>query len=140
MWSNASVILWNFFLSSVELNVVLTLVTCNSHLQHTSTELTNSHNRRNIFVAIEAVDVMACIWLEEDRRLKLTLHISSLSFSSDMIIVLIGTRQDALCHHVVSKIVIWHMTRKKWTCYHQAMSRSLLTRHQKLCQFSKRFL
>lgn len=148
MWSNASVILWNFFLSSVELNVVLTLVTCNSHLQHTSTELTNSHNRRNIFVAIEAVDVMACIWLEEDRRLKLTLHISSLSFSSDMIIVLIGTRQDALCHHVVSKIVLNfrrlpdHMTHdeKKMTCYHQAMSRSLLTRHQKLCQFSKRFL
>lgn len=81
-------------------------LTCNSHLQHTSTELTNSHNRRNIFVAIEAVDVMACIWLEEDRRLKLTLYISSLSFSSDMIIVLIGTRQDALCHHVVSKIVL----------------------------------
>ena len=106
MWSNASVVLWNFFLSLVELNVVLTFVTCNSHLQHTSTELTNSHNRRNIFVAIEAVDVMACIWLEEDRRLKLTLHISSLSFSSDMIIVLIGTRQDALCHHVVSKIVL----------------------------------
>lgn len=73
MWSNASV-LWNFFLSSEELNVVLAVVslatvTC-SLLQ---LNCTNSHNRRNNFVAIKAIDVMARIWLEADRRLNLVL-------------------------------------------------------------------